>query len=154
MWNVVWLKCDLRVHDHEPLARAGARGPVLPIHVIEPALWQQPDASGRHWAFIRESLLALRADLHRHGLPLVVRRGEIVDVLDRLNRKVGIKTLSAHQETGNGWSFALDLRGQAWCRTHGMLEQAAAVLDKHGSRKRPAARRPVIPPQGDLLGAP
>ena len=152
MWNAVWFKRDLR--DHEPLARVAVRGPVLSIHVIEPALWRQPDASGRHWAFIRESLLALRADLHRHGLPLVVRLGEIVDVLDRLNRKVGIKTLSAHQETGNGWTFARDLRVQAWCRTHGMLEQAAAVLDKHGSRKRPAARKPVIPPQGDLFGAP
>ncbi len=75
MWNVVWLKRDLRVRDHEPLARAAVRGPVLPIHVIEPALWQQPDASGRHRAFIRESLLALCEDLHRHGLPLVVRLG-------------------------------------------------------------------------------
>ncbi|MCR9112669.1 MAG: deoxyribodipyrimidine photo-lyase, partial [Rhodobacteraceae bacterium] len=54
--QVVWFKRDLRVHDHRALAQAAARGPVLPLYVIEPEFWQQSDMSARHWAFVGESL--------------------------------------------------------------------------------------------------
>ncbi len=46
--EIVWFKRDLRVHDHAPLVAACASGrPVLPLHIVEPELWQQSDASGR-----------------------------------------------------------------------------------------------------------
>ncbi|MEM9736798.1 MAG: deoxyribodipyrimidine photo-lyase, partial [Pseudomonadota bacterium] len=61
--QIVWFKRDLRVHDHRPLARAAAAGPVLPIFVVEPALWTEPDMSARHWAFVAECLAELRGDL-------------------------------------------------------------------------------------------
>ncbi len=92
MWHVVWFKRDLRVEDHEPLARAAASGAVLPIYIVEPELWTQADASGRQWAFVRESLIALREALARVGLPLVVRSGDVVAVLARLHRQHGIAT--------------------------------------------------------------
>ena len=44
-YGVVWFKRDLRVQDHAPLAEAVARGPVLCLYILEPALWQQPDAA-------------------------------------------------------------------------------------------------------------
>ncbi|MEP4997688.1 deoxyribodipyrimidine photo-lyase, partial [Pseudophaeobacter sp.] len=50
--QVVWFKRDLRVVDHAALACAARAGPVLPLYVVEPDLWQQPDASPRHWGFI------------------------------------------------------------------------------------------------------
>lgn len=28
---------------------------MLPLYVIEPALWRQPDTAGRHWACIAEA---------------------------------------------------------------------------------------------------
>ena len=52
--QLVWFKRDLRVKDHKPLQQALLRGPVLPLYVVEPELWQQQDASERQWLFCRE----------------------------------------------------------------------------------------------------
>jgi len=54
--QIVWFKRDLRVVDHQPLLQACRLGPVLPLVVVEPQLWQQRDASARQWAFCAESL--------------------------------------------------------------------------------------------------
>ena len=97
MIEVVWFKRDLRVHDHAPLAAAAASGlPVLPLYVLEPGLWAQPEMSGRHFAFLGECLDDLDAALGRIGARLVLRAGEAVDVLDRLHREHGIAALRAH----------------------------------------------------------
>ena len=83
---ICWFKRDLRVADHPALARAAALGPVIPLYIVEPDLWAQPDAAGRHYAFVCESLARLREDLARIGLPLIIRVGAAVDVLDALRR--------------------------------------------------------------------
>ncbi len=49
--QVVWFKRDLRVHDHSALSQAAAAGPVMPLYILEPELWKQPDLSARHYAF-------------------------------------------------------------------------------------------------------
>ncbi len=118
MLQVVWFKRDLRIHDHAPLAQAAAAGPVLPIFIVEPSMWQQPDASGRHWAFIRESLIELREALADIGQPLVIRRGEAVAVFEALRAKRGAFALWSHEETGNGWSFGRDVAVGDWARSH------------------------------------
>ncbi|MCX7070871.1 MAG: deoxyribodipyrimidine photo-lyase [Gammaproteobacteria bacterium] len=120
MLQVVWFKRDLRLHDHAPLAQAAAAGPVLPLYLVEPGLWQQPDASGRHWAFIRESLIELRAALDALGPPLVIRRGEAVAVFEALRQKRGAFALWSHEETGNSWSYRRDLAVADWARQHGI----------------------------------
>ena len=120
MLQVVWFKRDLRTTDHAPLSLAAAAGPVLPIYLVEPSLWQQPDASGRHWAFVRESLAELRAALEARGQPLVIRRGEAVAAFEALRRQRGAFALWSHQETGNGWSYARDRAVLAWAREHGI----------------------------------
>lgn len=118
--HVVWFKRDLRVWDHAALAGAAERGPVLPLYIAEPGLWAEADAAGRHWDFIGESLQDLRRALADLGQPLIVRRGEAVDVLSRLHRAQGIATLWSHQETGNGWTYARDRAVGRWCRENGI----------------------------------
>ncbi|MEM9780594.1 MAG: deoxyribodipyrimidine photo-lyase, partial [Pseudomonadota bacterium] len=54
--QIVWFKRDLRVADHAVLAAASQAGPVLPLYIIEPELWRQPDMSARQWAFVAECL--------------------------------------------------------------------------------------------------
>ena len=61
--QVVWFKRDLRAHDHGPLALACRQGPVLPLYILEPGYWQQPDTSLRQWRFVAESLRDLRLSL-------------------------------------------------------------------------------------------
>ncbi len=118
--QIVWFKRDLRVDDHRPLLEAAARGPVLPLYVVEPELWKQPDASERQWLFCRESLLELRQALAELGQPLVVRSGDVVQVLERARRQFGVDGLWSHEETGNGWTYQRDKRVGAWARAHGI----------------------------------
>ena len=118
--QIVWFKRDLRVDDHRPLLEAAERGPVLPLYVVEPELWQQPDASERQWLFCRESLIELRQALAALGQPLVLRSGDVVQVLERARRQFGIDGLWSHEETGNGWTYQRDKRVAAWARANGI----------------------------------
>jgi deoxyribodipyrimidine photo-lyase len=118
--QIVWFKRDLRLEDHAPLHAAAARGPVLPLYVIEPALWREPDVSSRHWQFTRDSLLDLDTQLRELGGALHVVTGDIPDVFISLLNQQGPFELWSHEETGNGWTFARDLRLAAWCRAEGI----------------------------------
>ncbi|MBK5927771.1 cryptochrome/deoxyribodipyrimidine photo-lyase family protein [Rhodobaculum claviforme] len=118
--SIVWFKRDLRVADHAALCAAAALGPVLPLYVVEPELWAQPDASARQWAFVAECLEALRGDLAALGAPLVVRTGCAVEVLETLARRHRLSRIFSHEETGTLWTFARDRRVGAWARANGM----------------------------------
>ena len=118
--QVVWFKRDLRLADHQPLLQASRQGAVLPLVVVEPELWQQADASARQWAFCAESLEDLRQALALLGQPLVVRTGRVEAVLERARRQFGIAALWSHEETGNGWTYARDLRVAAWAQSQGI----------------------------------
>lgn len=119
--HIVWFKRDLRCVDHRPLLEAAGRGEVLPLYVVEPELWQQPDSSARQWAFCRESLGELRGALATLGQPLIVRVGAVEQVLERARRQFGVGGLWSHEETGNGWTYARDRRVAAWARQHGIV---------------------------------
>ncbi len=118
--QVVWFKRDLRVEDNEPLARAAVAGPVLPLYVFEPEVWQSEDMSARHRWWVTESLHELRADLASLGQPLVVRSGEISGVLEDLHARFGSFVLWSHEETGNGVTYSRDRSVLRWCREHGI----------------------------------
>lgn len=118
--TLVWFKRDLRAEDHAPLCAAAGRGRVIPVYVAEPGLWAQPTMAGRHWAFVADSLHALRDALAARGAPLVVRVGEAVPVLSALARAHGADALHAHAETGDGWTFARDRAVADWARTAGV----------------------------------
>jgi len=119
--EIVWFKRDLRVHDHAPLTAACASGrAVLPLYILEPELWAQPDASGRQFGFLAESLADLDRSLAARGGRLVVRVGEAVAVLRDLHARHGITAIHAHQETGNLWSFARDKAVRRWARNVGV----------------------------------
>lgn len=121
MIDVVWFKRDLRVEDHAALSAAASSGrPVLPLYIVEPALWREPEMAGRHYAFLTECLADLDARLAPLGARLVVRVGEAEAVLADLHATVGIATLHAHEETGTLWTFARDRRVRAWARRAGV----------------------------------
>jgi len=86
---ILWLRRDLRVHDHPALAAAlEAADRVVPVFVIDDALlagrWPAPN---RAW-FMRESLVSLSAALAERGAALRVLRGRPVDVLPAVAREV------------------------------------------------------------------
>ncbi|MBB6087118.1 FAD-binding domain-containing protein [Wenzhouxiangella marina] len=118
--QLVWFKRDLRVADHVPLVEAARRGPVLPVYVVEPELWAQPDTARRHQAFIAESLRDLDRALRAMGQGLLVQRGDVLEVFADLHRRFRIDAIHAHEETGNAWTFERDKRVRAWCREQGI----------------------------------
>jgi len=117
---LVWFKRDLRLSDHPALSHAAGLGPVLPVYVAEPGVWGGPDASARQWEFVADSLADLRRDLAALGLPLVIRTGDAVEVLDRLCRQHRIGAIVSHEETGNALTYARDRRVAAWARDRGL----------------------------------
>ena len=121
MITVVWFKRDLRTVDHAALAAACRAGPVLPLYIAEPSLWQADDASAWQWGFVEESLTALGKALAELGLPLLRLRGEVVDVLARLHAMAPFHTLVAHEETGNAHTYVRDVAVGRWCRAQGVV---------------------------------
>jgi deoxyribodipyrimidine photo-lyase len=157
--HIVWFKRDLRVTDHAPLTDAAAHGRVLPLYVVEPDLWREPDMSGRHYAFLTECLASLDRDLTRLGQRLVVRVGDILDSLADIADRVPVAGLWSHEETGNGWTYARDKRVANWCRSRGIPwteRPGNGVVRRLPTRNGWAARwertmsQPAIPPPGTL----
>lgn len=116
MFQVVWYKRDLRVRDHQPLAEAAARGPVLPLYIVEPEVVQAADYDSCHWTFTRASLEELRKSLAALGQPLVVRTGDALEILS----KIPIAALWSYEETGNGITYARDRRVRRWTKERGI----------------------------------
>ncbi|WP_338180398.1 deoxyribodipyrimidine photo-lyase [Thalassospira tepidiphila] len=122
--TIVWLKRDLRLHDHAALNAAIVDGcPVVLLYVVEPDYWRLPDTSARHWQFIRASLHELASDARALGQSLAVRVGKVVDVLAGLADKFDIRAIHAHEETGNLWTFKRDLAVSDWARQKGIAFQ-------------------------------
>lgn len=136
--QVVWFKRDLRIEDHPALTEAARRGPVLPLYIVEPELWQQPDMSHRQYQFLGECLAELDTALQTLGLRLVIKVGDAVTVLAQLHQTQAIQALWSHQETGNGWTYARDLQVLKWTKAQAIPwyePQQYGVVRRLASRK-------------------
>ncbi|MAH61834.1 MAG: deoxyribodipyrimidine photolyase [Legionellales bacterium] len=107
--HIVWFKRDLRVVDHQALHTASQYGPVMPLYIIEPALWSQPDLSYRQYAFLKDCLHDLNQALSLLGQPLIIRVGQAADVLADLIKTHGVRAVWSHQETWNHWTYQRDI---------------------------------------------
>lgn len=121
MNNIVWFKRDLRIEDHAPLFNACRSGYIIPIYIIEPEFWQQPDASWRHWHFINDSLHDLDQSFYKYGGKLIIRTGDVVSILEDFRQNLGFFTLWSHEETGNAWTFKRDISVAKWCKSKGVV---------------------------------
>lgn len=136
--QVVWFKRDLRIEDHEPLFKAAQCGDVLPLYVIEHDYWQLPDTNYRQWQFLKESLEALQLSFAALHCPLVVRTGDVVDVLNQLHAVTKIDALWSHEETGNLWTYSRDKKVAVWCKDKGVRWHEFA---QHGVIRNLKSRR-------------
>ncbi len=135
---LVWLRRDLRLHDHPALVaaldehRVGRVSAVVPVYVLDPRLLEPaplighlaggiPRAGGHRLRFLHESLAELRAACRQRGGDLVIRRGEAADVLGRLARELGAGRLWVHAEPGT--EEARDLK-----RVRRTLHEAGVTL--------------------------
>jgi deoxyribodipyrimidine photo-lyase len=119
---VVWLKRDLRLHDHATLAYAANSGlPVLLFYNFDPAICFAPDTNIRHLQFIWASLQDMRNQLTKYGLTLHIFHEPTLSVLEKLRQQLSQPfILISHQETGNHISFQIDQTVNAWCNHYGI----------------------------------
>lgn len=114
--QIVWFKRDLRVEDHAALSAAAQHGPIMPLYILEPELWKQPDLSERQYRFLTDCLRELDISLKSLGQGLIIKIGDAVDILNTLHQSYHIKGLWSHQETWNGWTYARDMRVKQWTK--------------------------------------
>ena len=123
--SVVWLKRDLRLEDHAPLSTAAREGPCVALYVFEPSLLSAPEADGSHVRFVLGCLAELRGALRARGGRLLVRVGEMPEVLDRLQAAFPFDTLHSHAEVGTRDTWDRDKRVARWCRERGVRWEEA-----------------------------
>ena len=78
--HLVWHRAELRTHDHPALTAAlkmaqGNSSHVVPVVIIDDAIFNRPDLTPRRQAHFLENVRALRETYRKLGADLVVRRG-------------------------------------------------------------------------------
>ena len=119
---LVWLKRDLRLHDHEALTFALKENKqVVLLYILEPSLLEDEHLSERHLDFIKASINDLQEQLKHFNTSLLAVRGEVVDVFNKLNTFFSIKRLYSHVETGIGRTYLRDQKVSRWCKENDIL---------------------------------
>ncbi|MEM9305567.1 MAG: FAD-binding domain-containing protein, partial [Pseudomonadota bacterium] len=126
---VVWLKRDLRLLDHAPLAAAAADEETVVLFIYEPEILASPEFETSHLLFINACLAELARGLEARGARLQTRHGEATVVLDQLYEAWRFDRLLSHEETGTWATFERDRRVAAWC---GRREVAWEEHRQHG----------------------
>ena len=85
--TVMWFRRDLRLGDNPALLGACESDGVLPLFVLDPALWEPSGVPRR--AYLAASLRAVDESLRDLGGGLSVRRGDPVEEVVRAARDVG-----------------------------------------------------------------
>jgi len=92
--TIVWFRNDLRVSDHPALhAAATEQRPVVPVYILDdlaPGAWRMGGA--RRW-WLHHSLQSLAGDLAARGIPLILRRGDAVEVISEIVREINARAV-------------------------------------------------------------
>lgn len=91
---IVWFRQDLRLADNPALAEAIQSGrPILPVYILDEegdGSWSMGGAT-RWW--LHHALTDLHAQLETEGLRLLLRRGSSLEVLVRLVKETGARSV-------------------------------------------------------------
>ena len=98
MTSVMWFRRDLRLADNPALIAAAEDGDVLPLFVLDPALWG-PAGPGRR-AYLAASLRSLDASLRQRRSGLSVVRGDPVRRVVLAAKAVGADTVHVAADFG------------------------------------------------------
>ena len=140
--DVVWLKRDVRLHDHGPLSFIGSfqnnnsnnNNQVCILYLYEPDQLVEPTVHGSHIALINEGLIDLDRQLAGSQASLVtttttpappstyefqyltVVYGNAVSTLQYIHSRYTIQRVLCHEETGHYASYQRDRRVRTWCK--------------------------------------
>ena len=127
--RVIWLKRDLRVRDHAPLAEAlQMEGPHVLLYCFEPTDLAHPTTSGRHVAFVQQGLADMDVQLQAwgregaipHGVATVPLHAEATEVFRHLSGRFDIAGVHSYRESGLRHTYDRDLALQDWFAAKGI----------------------------------
>ncbi|MFH4488691.1 deoxyribodipyrimidine photo-lyase [Vibrio diabolicus] len=113
--NVVWLKRDLRLTDHQPLTQAlSTKHPTVLLYIVEPLLLNNPHYSERHWRFVWQSLQDMDETLKAYGHRITVLYDDALACFQSIQAQYQINAVFSHQEIGLNCTFERDKQVAAW----------------------------------------
>ena len=101
--GLMWFRRDLRAHDNHALYQALSRcAQVHSVFVFDRDILSPLPRADRRVEFIRESLVALDAELHalgaQPGAGLIVRHGTAAEEIARLAKALGVQAVFANHD--------------------------------------------------------
>ena len=101
---LLWLRNDLRLHDHEPLHRAlEQKAEVIPLYCFDPRHFGEtsfgfPKTGAYRAQFLLETIADLRESWRSRGSDLVIRQGKPEEEIRQLVEALNIDSIYWHEE--------------------------------------------------------
>jgi deoxyribodipyrimidine photo-lyase len=90
MTNILWFRRDLRTADQAALTAAVASGaPVIPLFILDDETPKHRRMGGASRWWLHHSLKSLDSDLRKLGSRLILRRGNVAEIIPALAHETG-----------------------------------------------------------------
>jgi deoxyribodipyrimidine photo-lyase len=140
---ILWLRRDLRLHDHPGLAAAVAEHEVVvPLFVVDEALVGGRFRSPNRTSFMLDSIRALGSSLAELGAPLVVRTGDPRAIVPALAGELGARDVYISRDHGPYGRARDRAVGEALGACGATLHRKRGVLVHEPDEVASAGRRP------------
>jgi deoxyribodipyrimidine photo-lyase len=107
MTQILWFRRDLRIADQAALTAAVASGaPLIPIFVLDDDTPKHRKMGGASRWWLHHSLQSVDADLRKLGSRLILRRGNVCDVLPALVAETGASAVHCIRHYEPWWRNA------------------------------------------------
>ena len=117
--NVVWLKRDLRFYDHAPLNACFENNkPTLLVYCFEPMLLEDNHYAPRHFDFVWQSLQKMQTALGEYQTKILIVKGDVIAVFQKLHKAISFSNLFSHEETGIRITYDRDKEIAKFCKEH------------------------------------
>jgi deoxyribodipyrimidine photo-lyase len=90
--TVVWFRNDLRLADNPALSAAATDGPIIPLFVYDDSPSFRSLGGAAQW-WLDKALRALAGDLAAQDIPLLLRRGDPIQILPKVMEETGAKSV-------------------------------------------------------------
>ena len=107
MTQIIWFRRDLRLADQAALLAAVESGePVIPVFILDDETPKHRRMGGASRWWLHHSLISLDADLQKLGSRLILRRGNVCDVLPALVAETGASAVHCIRHYEPWWRNA------------------------------------------------
>jgi deoxyribodipyrimidine photo-lyase len=102
--TLIWYRNDLRLHDHEPMAKALRSGAtVIPVYCFDSrqfgtTAYGFPKTGAFRAQFLLESLADLRSQLQSLGSDLILRNGLPEEVIPAISQQLNVQAVYFYEE--------------------------------------------------------